>query len=677
MTDRIIATTTTTAATATTFNAAAAKNQNNSNSNEDSDHSIDIDIDIMQSINHRNTTTSLSPGAVPTSSQLPTSPPQTTTTTSASSPPSTGTGSGICGASSNLMNSIVGAGIIGIPYALRQSGIVMGIFLLALVAYLTDKSLRMLMDCALFHPSLLVHSSSTASSRSSTTPNLTPAPTPHRTSTHHIHTFEDLMRIPFGIVGYRFILAGMFIMAYGAMIAYLIIIKDTIPKVLGFNENNDSNNNTNTVWGKELIMTVSSFCIILPLALLRDMSMLSCTSAISVLADAALVVIIIVFSPVTSTIQEYDGGFFQIVQDYWICPQLFIGLGVLSTAMACQHSAFLISGSLSNITPHRWSIVTFRSISAATIMTLLLGVFGFVGYLAQTKGNVLNNFPEQSIAINSGRALLGITMYLTYPMESLVARHVVIQFFYQGNMDNTTVNSRGEVQPEHNAWCCGYIGRRAFVTILLFVASLIPALLVDDLGPVLSITGSLGASCIAYIAPGLVYLGINGGHFLQWVDGKTEEHSDETVKGTELPVVGDATARMPSPLSSTTTTGMTASGTNTVQQRSRRRPLWWYFVGMPLWIAIAKRGERGTREYMMEQNSQYQINHSHSGDDDDYHDNDGDFRGGTERSTRIVQPNHRDYCISIFMILFGILAAICGVVSNVYVEIHDIFFTPQ
>lgn len=47
--------------------------------------------------------------------------------------------SGIFGASSNLVNSIVGAGIIGIPYALKQSGLVTGVLLLLLVAYLTGK----------------------------------------------------------------------------------------------------------------------------------------------------------------------------------------------------------------------------------------------------------------------------------------------------------------------------------------------------------------------------------------------------------------------------------------------------------------------------------------------------------------------------------------------------------
>ena len=50
--------------------------------------------------------------------------------------------SGIFGTSSNLVNSIVGAGIIGIPYAFKQSGLIAGVFLLILVSYLTGTFLR-------------------------------------------------------------------------------------------------------------------------------------------------------------------------------------------------------------------------------------------------------------------------------------------------------------------------------------------------------------------------------------------------------------------------------------------------------------------------------------------------------------------------------------------------------
>ena len=60
----------------------------------------------------------------------------------------------ISGASSNLVNSIVGAGIIGIPFALDQSGLVSGVFLLLMVGYFTDKSLRMMIELATVSPKL-------------------------------------------------------------------------------------------------------------------------------------------------------------------------------------------------------------------------------------------------------------------------------------------------------------------------------------------------------------------------------------------------------------------------------------------------------------------------------------------------------------------------------------------
>jgi hypothetical protein len=242
-------------------------------------------------------------------------------------------------------------------------------------------------------------------------------------------------------------------------------------------------------------------------------------------------------------------------------------------------------------------------------------------------------------------------------MESFVARHVVAKLFFSGNLENTTVGPDGEQIPE--AKRLGLFGRREIVTLCLFLLALLPALLVNDLGPVLSITGSLGASCIAYIAPGLLYLGVHGADFLDWVAGSIrgapirKRESDGEV---ELPVVGNAAATM-----------------NAGSQQDRyaiiaesRKPRWWYVVGMPLWVFVASVGERGTREFLTELG----VDPASNG-----HDNDND--GPDSEADCIVGPMRRDYYISIVFIVFGVIAAVCGVVSNVYVQINDIFFSPH
>jgi sodium-coupled neutral amino acid transporter 11 len=294
--------------------------------------------------------------------------------------------SSILGASSNLVNSIVGAGIIGIPYALRMSGLWAGVLLLILVAVLTDKSLRLLIEQASFHP---------------------------RLSHLPVHTFEDLASYPYGKVGSAFVLVNMFVMAYGAMVAYLLIIKDTIPTALGYDHGTHMTE-------RNLVLVVTSLTIMIPLSMQRDMASLACTSAFSVIADIILVVFIAAFSPIRETVAA-NGGFGMVLKNDGINPTLFIGLGILSTAMACQHSAFIVANSLDNKTRRRWGRVTNQSIALSALLCLVLGVCGYLGFLGDTQGDVLNSFPHDSMQANVARLLLAFTMFLTYPMESFVA----------------------------------------------------------------------------------------------------------------------------------------------------------------------------------------------------------------------------------------------------------------
>lgn len=189
--------------------------------------------------------------------------------------------------------------------------------------------------------------------------------------------------------------------------AYLIIIKDTVPVALNFTDDIENGNFMET----EMVMFVTSVLIIVPLSVQRDMANLSFTSFSSVLADVILVILVAVFSPMPNNV----GDIFKAIFKNAFNSRLFIGLGVLSTAMACQHSAFIVSGSLEDKTPERWGRVTFRSIGVAWLLCTIMGVTGYLGFEEDTKGDILNNFDEDSKVANGGRILLAITMFFTYP----------------------------------------------------------------------------------------------------------------------------------------------------------------------------------------------------------------------------------------------------------------------
>lgn len=196
------------------------------------------------------------------------------------------------------------------------------------------------------------------------------------------------------------------------MVAYLIIIKDTVPVALGWSDEAGGGDFLET----EVVMIVTSLITVVPLSVQRDMANLSFTSFSSVLADVILVLLVVLFSPMPSNV----GDIIKAIFNNAFNSRIFIGLGVLSTAMACQHSAFIVSGSLENKTPERWSRVTFRSITIAWFLCYLMGVTGYLGFEEETKGDILNNFDEDSTAANGGRILLAITMCFTYPMEMFV-----------------------------------------------------------------------------------------------------------------------------------------------------------------------------------------------------------------------------------------------------------------
>jgi hypothetical protein len=220
----------------------------------------------------------------------------------------------------------------------------------------------------------------------------------------------------------------------------------------------------------------------------------------------------------------------------------------------------------------------------------------------------------------------------------------MVQLVFGGNMDNSTVGPNGEKSPERK-WM-GCFGRRERWTLYIFLATLLPAMFFDDIGPVLSITGSLGASCLSYMAPGLVYLGLNGEAFLAWTGQRLQDRGTKQVKKSdngqvELPVVGDATAVIQAVPEATYPHGS--------------KPWWWFPTLMPIWVAIASSGARSTREFLAE----FPAN------------------GHLHDTGETIGPRKREFIFSIVFIIFGVAAAVFGVSTNVYVQVHDIFFTPH
>lgn len=107
--------------------------------------------------------------------------------------------SGMRSAFMNMANSIIGAGIIGQPYAFRQAGLTMGIILLVALTVTVDWTVRL----------IIINSKLSGAD-----------------------SFQATMQHCFGQSGLVAISVAQWAFAFGGMVAFCVIVGDTIPHVL-------------------------------------------------------------------------------------------------------------------------------------------------------------------------------------------------------------------------------------------------------------------------------------------------------------------------------------------------------------------------------------------------------------------------------------------------------------
>ena len=306
-------------------------------------------------------------------------------------------------------------------------------------------------------------------------------------------------------------------------------------------------------------------------------------------------------------------------------------------------------------TLQRWSLVSKLTMILSGILTMTFGIGGYLAYGDTVSGDILKRLPPDSWITSACSLVLGVHMMLVYPMESFVARHICMLFRRLSRGDSIRSPHLNRVyQAQHEK---GYVA----LTVGLYGAAMIPTILVGDVGIVLSIVGSITASTLAYIAPGMLYLGCHGQTFLRLVRPLaspllSQASGDTATTNTTRDYQGNASESQPllvsvsRTMSTTTTDQSNNAGMDETGREDRTfcvsciptGSLSWYLFGMPLWCGIAEWGSEQLRDLGKDVLS-------YNGDDDD--------------NGRINVPTMRDFGVAIGFMLFGMLAFVAGLTS--------------
>ncbi|KAF2117900.1 transmembrane amino acid transporter protein-domain-containing protein [Lophiotrema nucula] len=357
--------------------------------------------------------------------------------------------SGMRSAFMNMANSIIGAGIIGQPYAFRNAGLITGTVLLIGLTITVDWTIR-----------LIVINSKLSGTDS----------------------FQATVEHCFGKSGLVAISLAQWLFAFGGMVAFCVIVGDTIPRVL--DALFPSLADTNFLWlltNRRAIIILLILGVSYPLSLYRDIAKLAKASGLALVSMSIIIVTVVTqaFRVPAESRGQLRGGIL-------IHSGIFEAIGVISFAFVCHHNSLLIYGSLRKPTIDRFSRVTHYSTGISLVACLIMALSGYLTFGDKTLGNVLNNFPNDNLMVNIARMFFGLNMLTTLPLEAFVCREVMNNYWFPDE----------PYQPN----------RHLMFTTALVISAMSLSLLTCDLGVVFELFGATSACALAYILPPLCYI---------------------------------------------------------------------------------------------------------------------------------------------------------------------------
>ncbi|XP_034549481.1 putative sodium-coupled neutral amino acid transporter 11 [Notolabrus celidotus] len=356
-------------------------------------------------------------------------------------------------ASFNFINSIIGSGIIGLPYALNQAGLPFGLMLLVFVGFITDYTIILLIKGG----------------------NLTGT-----------NSYQALVQSTFGFPGFLILSALQFLYPFIAMISYNITTGDTLTKVF---QRIPGVGPGHILAERHFVILLSTLVFTLPLSLYRNVEKLGKVSLVSMLLTLTILIIAIIraatFGPqIAPTPNAWAFAKWNAIQ----------AVGLISFAFICHHNSFLIYGSLAKPTIANWSRVTHGSVGSAVLFSAAFAVAGYITFTGYTQGDIFENYCRDDNLATFGRFCFGFSIIATFPLECFVTREVVTNVICRRDLSKM----------EH-----------VLITSLIVLACTSLSLPYDCLGVVLELNGVLSATPLIFIIPSACFIKLSPGRKLQ------------------------------------------------------------------------------------------------------------------------------------------------------------------
>ncbi|KAM9185883.1 sodium-coupled neutral amino acid transporter 3 isoform 3-T4 [Dugong dugon] len=382
----------------------------------------------------------------------------------------------------NLSNAIMGSGILGLAYAMANTGIILFLFLLTAVALLSSYSIH-----------LLLKSSGIVG----------------------IRAYEQLGYRAFGTPGKLAAALAITLQNIGAMSSYLYIIKSELPLVIQTFMNLEDKTLNWYVNGNYLVILVS-VTIILPLALMRQLGYLGYSSGLSLSCMVFFLIAVIykkfhvpcplalnftnitgnfshveVFEEETQVQVETEAAAFCTPSYFTLNTQTAYTVPIMAFAFVCHPEVLPIFMELKDPTKRKMQHVSNLSIAVMYVMYFLAALFGYLTFYDGVESELLHTYKKVDqfdVLILCVRVAVLTAVTLTVPIVLFPVRQAIQQMLFQN---------------QEFSWLRHVLIATSLLTCINLLVIFAPSIL-----GIFGIIGATSAPCLIFIFPAIFYFRI-------------------------------------------------------------------------------------------------------------------------------------------------------------------------
>lgn len=408
----------------------------------------------------------------------------------------------------NLLNTIIGAGILAMPFGLKANGIVFGSILCVWSAFTSAFGLYLQNKVAKYT---------------------------QQTGAVSYFSLAQLTYPHFSVV----FDSAISIKCFGVGVSYLVVIGDLMPKIV------------ETLGGKHDILfernfwiTIFMVSIVTPLSYLKKLDSLKYTSIIALISIVYLICLVV---------EHYFVGDIPVenLEIDYIGPKslssTLSSFPIFVFAYTCHQNMFAIINELkpsetAGSQTRQSNLIIRNAITTAACSYLLVGIIGYLTFGNEVNANIITMYPKHSISSLIGRLCIVLMVSLSFPLQCHPCRGSINHVFFfltqglktklrtshdrqgytslQSDIESLNSINSNSIQDEsfisttpvegaqdsdgHDPIIVPLTSKRFYIiTTAIVTAAYLVAISVESLAHVLAFVGSTGSTSISFILPGL------------------------------------------------------------------------------------------------------------------------------------------------------------------------------